>query len=114
MPNGRAMSPRRQNTVECARTQRGENLHVSLTGRRGRVRGPHIDLRGGRVEVVGTRAGQNLLLCIQESCRKSPRRPQIPDSVDVTPGSSRNVSNRTDRTFPPGRYTGPPFLTILT
>ena len=41
------MSPRRQSTAEWARTRRAENLHVSLTGRRGRVRGPLIDLDGG-------------------------------------------------------------------
>ena len=58
------MSPRRQKTAEWARTRWGENLHVSLTRRCGRVRGPLIDQRGGRIEVVGTRAGRNLLLCI--------------------------------------------------
>ena len=63
-PNERTVSLRRQNTVECARTRRVANLHVSLTKPRGRVRGPLIDSDGGRVEVVGTRAGQNLHLCI--------------------------------------------------
>ena len=62
--NGPTVSLRRQNTVECARTRRVANLHVSLIKPRGRVRGPLIDSDEGRVEVVGTRAGQNLHLCI--------------------------------------------------
>ncbi len=111
-PNGPTMSPRRQKTAEWARTRWGENLHVSLTRRRGRVRGPLIDLRGGRIEVVGTRAGRNLLLCIQDLCLLSPWRPQIRESVYVAPGSRSGVNDRRGRALWAGRQRRPPFLRL--
>ena len=57
--NDRAVSRGRQISAEWVRTRRVANLHVSLTRRRGRVRGALIAFAGGRIEVVGTRAWQN-------------------------------------------------------
>ena len=64
--NDHTVSRSRHNTTECARTRRVANLHVSITRRCGRVRDSPID--GGRVEVVGTRVGQNTIFFIFKSC----------------------------------------------
>ncbi len=54
--NGRTVSRTRKIRPECGWTRRIANLYVSLTNRRGRFRGAHIDLRERQVEVVGTDA----------------------------------------------------------
>jgi len=63
-PNGRTVSRKQLSAAGRRRTRLGANLHVSLTKRRGRFRARDIDLRGGRILVVGTCAPQNLLLYI--------------------------------------------------
>ena len=62
--NGRTVSRDRLDAAGRRRTRLGANLHVSLIKRRGRFRAHIIDLRGGRLGVVGTCAPRNLLLYI--------------------------------------------------
>ena len=63
-PNGRTTS--RSGAVRSGwpGAQRWANLRDSLINRRMRFRAQNIDVRGGGLELVGTRPRQNLLLYI--------------------------------------------------
>ena len=63
-PNGRATSQTRGVDAGWPGAPRSANLRDSLTNRRTRLRAQNTHVRGGRVEVVGTRPRQNLFLYI--------------------------------------------------